>query len=230
LHQPLRVADESNAHGLLIPVSSSSATPGDLFHYWDSTYVQALGPDSKGVAQKLIAEQSDADVRQWSSGGPQLWALEAHQLGVDRAYGISGVESNGRLALPDSDVATGVKTVAMQLGRAGVRLAYVLNDALAPASLPKTAPAAVAAGDAEAGHAFALATCSVCHVVSPDQPSPREFTTAPDFQSIAGTRGISDVALHEFLFGVHPTMPNMHLSEKQADDVIAFILRLRKAP
>jgi hypothetical protein len=38
------------------------------------------------------------------------------------------------------------------------------------------------------------------------------------------------VALHEFLFGTHPTMPNMHLSEPQADNLIAFILKLRKAP
>jgi mono/diheme cytochrome c family protein len=230
LHQPLRVADESNNHGMLIPVTASSATPGDLFHYWDSVYVQALGPDPKSVAQKLIAGQSAADARQWSSGAPQLWALEAHQLGVDRAYGISGVDQNGRLALPDSDVDKGVKTVALQLGRAGVRLAYVLNQALAPSSLPKEAQPAVAAGDKEAGRAFALGVCSVCHVVSPDQLSPREFTTAPDFQSIANTRGMSDVALHEFLFGTHPTMPNMRLSEKQADDVIAFILQLRTGP
>jgi mono/diheme cytochrome c family protein len=230
LHQPLRVADESNAHGMLIGVTASSATPGDLFHYWDSAYVHALGTDPKSVAQKLIAQSSDADVRQWSSGGPQLWALEAHQLGVDRAYGISGVDDNGRLALPDSDVDKGVATVALQLDRAGVRLAYILNDALAPGSVPKNAPPAVATGDAAAGQAFALATCSVCHVVSPDQPSPRDFTNAPDFQSIANTRGISDVALHEFLFGTHPTMPNMHLSEPQADNLIAFILKLRKAP
>jgi len=230
LHQPLRVADESNAHGALIPVESSSASPGDLFGYWDSAYVHALGPDAKSVAQSLIAQMSPAEVSQWSSGAPQLWALEAHQLGVDRAYGMSASDHNGRLALPDSDVATGVKTDALQLSRAGVRLAYVLNSALAPASLPKSAEPTVAAGDPEAGHAFALATCSVCHVVSPDQVSPREFTTAPDFQSIANTNGISGVALHEFLFGTHPTMPNMHLSEPQADNLIAFILKLRKTP
>ena len=93
---------------------------------------------------------------------------------------------------------------------------------------PPRVGAGAAGRDAGFGHAFALATCSVCRVVSPDQPSPREFTTAPDFLSIAGTSGISDVALHEFLFGVHPTMPNMRLSEKQADDVIAFILQVRK--
>jgi mono/diheme cytochrome c family protein len=157
--------------------------------------------------------------------------LEAHQLGVDRAYGISGTPNDkGQLVLPDSDVAKGVETVGLQLSRAGVRLAYVLNTALDPAAYPENARSAALTGDKSAGKALALGTCSTCHVVSPDQASPKEFTNAPDFQSIANTRGMSDVALREFLYGAHPTMPNMHLSESQGEDVIAFILQLRKAP
>lgn len=229
IHQPLRVADEANGHGTLMAVAASSITPGDLFNYWDVAYVAALGPDAKQVAQTLIAGMSAADRVQWASGAPQLWALEAHQLGVDRAYGVSGsVNDKGQLALPDSDVSKGVKTVGMQLSRAGVRLAYLLNDALDPLSHRANAKVATATGNKAAGRAFALASCSVCHVVSPDQPSPRNFTTAPDFQSIANTRGMSDIALREFLFGPHPTMPNMSLSDEQARDVIAFIAGLRK--
>ena len=47
---------------------------------------------------------------------------------------------------------------------------------------------------------------------------------------ISKTSGISQDALREFLFGPHPTMPNMHLSQTQADDVIAYILSLRNGP
>ena len=231
LHQPLRVADESNSHGAAIMVSAGSITPGDLFNYWDSAYVVALGPDPKPVAQTLITQLANTDLRLWASGAPQLWALEAHQLGVDRAYGISGsINDKGQIALPDSDVAKGVKTVGLQLSRAGVRLAYILNTSLDPVALPAAVQTAGAVGDKDAGHTLALATCSVCHVVAPDQPSPRQFTTAPDFQAIANTRGMSDVALREFLGGAHPTMPNMQLSDSQTDDVIAFILQLRKSP
>jgi mono/diheme cytochrome c family protein len=229
IHQPLRVADEGNGHGALIGVAASSITPGDLFDYWDDAYVVALGPDAKMVAQKLInGRLAEADAHQWASGAPQLWALEAHQLGVDRAYGISGsINDKGQLALPDSDVDKGVKTVALQLSRAGVRLAYILNNALDPVAHPTDIKATAETGNKLAGAAFALDSCSVCHVVSPDQRSPREFTNAPDFKAIANTRGMSGVALREFLFGTHPTMPNMRLSEQQADDVIAFILDLR---
>lgn len=229
LHQPLRVADESNNHGGAILVAASSITAGDLFDYWDSAYVAALAPDAKSVAQQLVSQITETDMHQWASGAPQLWALEAHQLGVDRAYGVSGsINDKGQLMIPDSDVAKGVKTVALQLSRAGVRLAYILNNALDPAAHPLPVHPTAAAGNKEAGRAFALAICSVCHVVSPDQASPRQFTTAPDFQSIANTRGMSDVALREFLSGTHPTMPNMHLTETQIDDVTAFILNLRK--
>lgn len=228
IHQPLRVADESNSHGAAIAVAASSITPGDLFDYWDAAFVNALGPDPKAVAQQLIAQVNEKDASAWASGAPQLWALEAHQLGVDRAYGISGnVNGQGQIVLSDAEVGKDVKTVALQLSRAGIRLAYILNDALAPAE--KAAQPAHTAGDKTMGRALALGTCAVCHVVAPDQASPKEFTTAPDFQAIADTRGMSDTALHEFLFGAHPTMPNMRLSEKQADDVSAFIMQLRKA-
>jgi mono/diheme cytochrome c family protein len=230
IHQPLRVADEDNDHGVLVAVAASSITPGDLFDYWDGAYVDALGPNATVIAQNLIKGRlEEADAQQWASGAPQLWALEAHQLGVDRAYGISGsINGKGQLALPDSDVSQGVKTVSLQLSRAGIRLAYVLNSALDPATHPMAVKSA-AAGNQAAGSALALGTCSVCHVVSPSQTSPREFTNAPDFQAIADTRGMSEVALHEFLFGTHPTMPNMHLSETQADNVSAYILSLRTA-
>ncbi len=231
LHQPLRVADESNSHGAAIMVAAGSITPGDLFDYWDSAYVNALGPDPKQVAQTLITQLANTDLRLWASGAPQLWALEAHQLGVDRAYGISGaVNDKGQIALPDTDVAKGVKTVGLQLSRAGVRLAYILNTSLDPAAHPATVQTTAAVGDKDAGRTLALATCSVCHVVAPDQSSPREFTTAPDFQAIANTRGMSDIALREFLNGAHPTMPNMQLSDSQTDNVIAFIIHLRKSP
>jgi len=131
IHQPLRVADESNSHGAALMVAASSITPGDLFDYWDVAYVYAIGPDPKAVADQLVAKVSGADAHLWASGTPQLWALEAHQLGVDRAYGISGTPNDkGQLVLPDSDVAR-----LEEFGNA-LRMRYTRNLALAhsPAS------------------------------------------------------------------------------------------------
>jgi mono/diheme cytochrome c family protein len=230
IHQPLRVVDEGNHHGADLAVTAPSMTPGDLFTVWDSVLVHRLeGVSSLGdTAHILISHISESDQQQWSTGAPQLWALEAHQLGVDRAYGmIRGYDDQGRAALQQPQMQEAVETVALQLSRAGVRLAYVLNEALAPASLAAVLPKSAPAGDRAAGLRFARPVCGVCHVVSPGQ-APNPVALAPDFQAISRTRGISGPALREFLYGPHPTMPNIHLSQKQADDVIAYILGLRQ--
>lgn len=82
-------------------------------------------------------------------------------------------------------------------------------------------------GDLAAGRAFALKTCTPCHLVSPDQLSPRRAATAPTFQAIANTRGMTASALHAFLATPHPTMPNLILAPQEARDVIAYIVSLR---
>ena len=234
IHEPLRVADENSGHGMLLQVSSAETTPGDLFTFWDRVLVDRLGMDYHDVANTLVARISDADALQWSSSAPQLWALEAHQIGLNQVYGMLGdYDNQGNSKLQDSDIDRGIQIVALQLSRAGVRLAHLLNEALVPASSQASAQKNVRTGDPAAGRRFALAACNVCHVVSPQQviapSSGLDVTSAPDFEAIAKTRGMSDVALREFLFGPHPTMPNMHLSQTQANNIIAYILSLQKS-
>lgn len=81
-----------------------------------------------------------------------------------------------------------------------------------------------------AGRAFALHVCTPCHVVGSGQISPRRFAVAPDFHAIANTRGMTETALHAFLSSSHPTMPNLILSQKEQDNVIAYLLGLRDRP
>jgi mono/diheme cytochrome c family protein len=227
IHQPLRVADEGNRHGAGVGVTAKAMTAGDLFTFWDSIVVTRLahGRSSVEVAADLQSRISPALERQWASRAPQLWALQAYQLGVDRAYGmVRAYDEQGRAALQEPEIEQAVNIAALQLSRAGVRLAYVLNEALAPASLATLPQSSGGSGDAAAGRQFASKACTVCHVMSPTQSID---TMAPDFAAVANTDGLSQGALREFLFGEHPTMPNVRLSEKQADDLIAYILSLR---
>lgn len=228
VHQPLNVADEGNRHGMGLSVAARTVTPGDLYDYWNDSFVDELGIDAQDVAGKLMAHITPTDVQLWSTATPQLWALEAHQLGVDRAYGLLfKPDAHGTPVLEDAYVHAAVQTVGLQLSRAGVRLAYVINEALAPSPAAKQATVSVRAGNRSAGRAFAVAKCGVCHVVSNDQSEANQGALAPDFQAIANTRGITDVALREFLFGPHPTMPTLNLTRKQSRDVIAYILSLK---
>lgn len=229
VHQPLNVAiEEGNYHGMSEKVAAKTITPGDLYGYWDNAFVHQLGNDPQEIAQQLIGQISAADQTQWASAAPQLWALEAHQLGVIRAFGVlSEGDDHGVPILTDHYVQTAVQTVGSQLSKAGVRLAYVIDQALAP-----EATAAVShsmSGNRTTGRSFALERCSVCHLVANGQSrAPAEGALAPDFAAIAQTRGISDAALREFLAGPHPTMPELKLTEKQTNDVIAYILGLKK--
>jgi mono/diheme cytochrome c family protein len=83
-------------------------------------------------------------------------------------------------------------------------------------------------GDVARGRAFALETCTPCHVVTSDQLSPRRFADAPSFEAIANTRGMTANALHVFLTTPHPTMPDLILSPDETDDVVSYILSLRR--
>ncbi len=229
VHQPLNVVDESDSHGRGLMVAAKFITPGDLYGYWNNAFVTRLGMDPAEVAQQIIKDITPAEQRQWSTSTPQLWALDAHQIGVDRAFGMEyTLDAQGNRTLTDAYVDTAVKTVRTQLGKAGVRLAFVLNEALSPSpAVIKTAPAT--SGNAVTGKAFADAACSVCHVVGPAQRTANDGALAPDFQAIANTRGMNEVALRGFLFGPHPTMPAMKLTPAQAEDLIAYIRSLRTA-
>ena len=82
-------------------------------------------------------------------------------------------------------------------------------------------------GDAKKGATLAQSVCAECHAVrSGETRSPN--TKAPTFTSVASTQGMTEMALRVWLQSPHPTMPNLMLDEDAKDDVIAYILTLKK--
>jgi mono/diheme cytochrome c family protein len=95
-------------------------------------------------------------------------------------------------------------------------------------TIPVCFAAAQEMGDAKAGFAYASQACTECHAVrTGERVSPN--TTAPAFELIANTRGMTDLALRVWFRSPHPSMPNLILSENQGDDVIAYIQSLKKS-
>src|SRR5678816_4029141 len=81
-------------------------------------------------------------------------------------------------------------------------------------------------GDAKAGFAYAEGVCAECHAVKKgERVSPHE--RAPAFEVIANSRGMTDMALGVWFQSPHPSMPNLTLKEKLADDLIAYIMSLK---
>ncbi len=118
--------------------------------------------------------------------------------------------------------------------------AYILSlrspaAAAAAAARAKLAPRP-GASRIEAGEEIALRQCSLCHVVTSDpryRPSLTQPT--PSFAEIANAPGTTARSLRRFIGATHwdettipMTMPDQMLAGKETDDVVAYVLSLRK--
>jgi mono/diheme cytochrome c family protein len=92
------------------------------------------------------------------------------------------------------------------------------------------APHAVLAqepGDAEKGLAYASQVCAQCHALQRgDLYSP--MPKAPAFEEIANSAGVTGISLAAILHSVHENMPSFVLSEAGRDNIIAYILSLKR--
>ncbi|HJS86840.1 MAG TPA: cytochrome c [Acetobacteraceae bacterium] len=83
-------------------------------------------------------------------------------------------------------------------------------------------------GDSAAGRRIAERWCSDCHVIGPGQQRGTSYG-APPFEAVARMASITPMALRVFLQTPHGRMPDLHMSRAEIDDVIAYILSLRRS-
>ncbi len=82
-------------------------------------------------------------------------------------------------------------------------------------------------GDARRGRDYAEAVCAQCHAVKPaEMTSPR--LEATPFSVFAQAPGLNETALGVFLQTPHADMPNLIVSGQDRDDLIAYIIGLRR--
>ena len=81
-------------------------------------------------------------------------------------------------------------------------------------------------GNPASGRQIATQLCSSCHrvlpMILPDKADP------PSFQSIADLPSTTGLSLNVFLHSNHKNMPNIVLSQTESDDLIAYMLSLKK--
>jgi hypothetical protein len=131
LHQPLHSSDDNDRGGNNKKVSATGFKAGNLHHFWDTEFVDQLGPDAKTIASDLIGHITKDQQAQWQAGGPTDWAQESFKIAQDDAYGqLPAPNSHGGFRLTDDYVTTATNDVSLQLSKAGVRLAMILNQAL----------------------------------------------------------------------------------------------------
>ena len=105
-------------------------------------------------------------------------------------------------------------------------------SAAATFALPLLALAQPLDGNPASGRQIATAQCSACHRVLAipfaDGGVPVDKDSPPSFQSIADLPSTTGISLNVFLHSNHKNMPDLILSKPDANDVIAYVLSLKK--
>lgn len=131
LHQPLHASDDFDRGGNRKIVSAPGIAPNTLHHFWDTEFVARLGSDSPAIAHLLIEHITAAQRLRWSAGAPADWAMESFGVAQSLAYGSLPPQSaRRRYELPSAYLNDATAVTGQQLCKAGVRLAFVLNQAL----------------------------------------------------------------------------------------------------
>jgi len=94
------------------------------------------------------------------------------------------------------------------------------------ASLALSTAVFAQSGERAAGRRIATELCGDCHEVRP--PFPAFYRYPPTFEEIAKRPSTTRLALKVFLQSNHTIMPNFIVSKSDADDIIAYILSLKR--
>jgi hypothetical protein len=134
LHQPLHASDHDDRGGNCIGLSPSpDGRDTNLHAFWDTGVVETLGSSAGQIAATLDARVSPAEIAAWGRGDARSWAMESFRLSVRDVYALPvrpTCASRDSVTLSPAYQATAARDAAIQLERAGVRLAAVLNRAL----------------------------------------------------------------------------------------------------
>jgi hypothetical protein len=135
LHQPLHTADHADRGGNCVALSPSpDGVDKNLHAYWDVGAVAALGSSAPEIAAHLEADITKEDLSSWTRGDARTWALESFALGQKDAYALAErptCQSPGSTALSAAYQSQAQKDAALQIEKAGVRMAGLINNALA---------------------------------------------------------------------------------------------------
>ncbi len=129
VHQPMHciTRDDSGGNARLV-FFLDQARAVNLHSVWDSTILRHTlnGASDKVFAAAIDARISSADAKRLSTGTPEAWANESHEVAVKDAY--DGVPADGAPPkLGENYVKRAEDDVRSQLAKAGLRLAALLN-------------------------------------------------------------------------------------------------------
>jgi len=145
VHQPLHAAERHDDQGgnLVYVVAGSARYGTNLHSFWDRDTVKRLGSTPEALSGTLIADISGADRAAWQQGTSRDWAMESYQIAHDNAYRTPAqhrscvikefnkpAHTESCIVLDDTYRVAAAGKVHQRLEMAGVRLAWVISQAL----------------------------------------------------------------------------------------------------
>ena len=133
LHQPLHSSNHHDHGGndVKVVVDGFPHNSNDELHgYWDVQFVDAIVTPPTALAKTLLAQITPAAARAWADGSPEDWAMEAFNISRRDAYGSPPLSKDRVQHLDASYAAAAKLDASVQLSRAGIRLASLLNKSL----------------------------------------------------------------------------------------------------
>ena len=134
LQQPLHASDHNDKGGNCITLTPSSDYRSNNLHaYWDTGVLQPLGDSPVDIAMRLDREITPEKIQAWSTVDAKAWALESFNLAKTVAYDLPSkptCDDHGMVVLSSAYQAAARQAAIVQLEKAGVRIAHVLNSAL----------------------------------------------------------------------------------------------------
>jgi hypothetical protein len=127
LHQPLHCENDDDEGENLLRVIWHGH-PDELHWVWDSGLIDDIDRDTESLAEDLEDRITPEERVAWNKGTVEDWVLQSHWLARTVAYGDLGNEHPpviGRRYEKEVD-----RVVELQLEKAGVRLASVLDQRL----------------------------------------------------------------------------------------------------
>ena len=127
IHQPMHTVDNDDHGGNAVRVYLAGERT-NLHRVWDGEVVEAFGFDAGPIAAAVESAIQRTQKKNWQSGSPADWANESHRIARGEIYPVT----HGRRSLRLSSVwlRTEAPIARLQIAKAGVRLAWLLNRTL----------------------------------------------------------------------------------------------------
>ncbi len=127
MHQPLHDGEADDNGGTARRVVFEDH-PNTLHHVWDIDLLEQINRNAEAFAAQLESRITQQDRGEWIKGSVADWALQGHRLAQTVCY--KGLGSGRPPTITSAYEHKAYPVIEIQLEKGGVRLAYLLDEAL----------------------------------------------------------------------------------------------------